>query len=83
MVMKELLFSIISGIVLGTLLTAAGGAALDFFMVRQLGMSCKYFYPDVIIKILSAYVLLLGLLQLPIRYALFRISTVDAIDDDL
>jgi len=42
-----------------------------------------YFYPKMVAEIVCSYVLILGLLQIPIRAALYKIRTIDAMDDDL
>ena len=83
LVMRELLFVFGIALVIGIGLAAAAVVAIDFFMLTPQGMKCKYFYPDAIVEILCAYVLLVGALQIPIRYALHRIRTIDAMDDDL
>ena len=83
LVMRELLFVFGIALVIGIGLAAAAVVAIDFFMLTPQGLKCKYFYPDAIVEILCAYVLLVGALQIPIRYALHRIRTIDAMDDDL
>ena len=81
--MGELLFTFIGAILAGTVITTAMVFLLDALMMSQKGMMCQYFYPDKILEILCAFVLFFGLLQLPIRYALYKIRTIDAMEDDL
>lgn len=82
-IMGELLFTFIVAILAGTVITTAMVFILDALMMSQKGMICQYFYPDKILEILCAFVLFFGLLQLPIRYALYKIRTIDAMEDDL
>jgi len=81
--MGELLFTFAAAIVAGIILTTAMVFALDAMMMKPRGIMCQYFYPDKIAEILCAFVLFFGLLQLPIRYALYKIRTIDAMEDDL
>ena len=82
-IMGELLFTFIGAILAGTIITTAMVFILDALMMSPKGMMCQYFYPDKILEILCAFVLFFGLLQLPIRYALYKIRTIDAMEDDL
>ena len=82
-IMGELLFTFIVAILAGTVITTAMVFVLDALMMSPKGMMCQYFYPDKILEILCAFVLFFGLLQLPIRYALYKIRTIDAMEDDL
>lgn len=82
-IMGELLFTFIVAILAGTVITTAMLFILDALMMSPKGMMCYYFYPDKILEILCAFVLFFGLLQLPIRYALYKIRTIDAMEDDL
>jgi len=82
-IMGELLFTFAAAIVAGIILTTAMVFALDAMMMKPRGIMCQYFYPDKIAEILCAFVLFFGLLQLPVRYALYKIRTIDAMEDDL
>ena len=82
-IMGELLFTFFVAILAGTVITTAMVFILDALMMKPKGIMCQYFYPDKILEILCAFVLFFGLLQLPIRYALYKIRTIDAMEDDL
>lgn len=82
-IMKELLFTFATALLIGGILIIAGMVFLDFVLIKPQGIRCGYFYPGCIGEILCSYVLLLGILQIPVRYALYKIRTVDAIEDDL
>lgn len=83
LVMRELGITFFISFAIGVVLTAISVVVIDFVMIEAQGMKCRYFYPSTVGEILSAYILLIGALQIPIRYALNRIKTVDAMDDDL
>ena len=82
-IMRELLFTICLAIGIGIVLTAVGAFGVDKLLLSSKGLKAKYFYPDTLGEILCTYVLLVGLLQIPVRFALHKIKTVDAIEDDL
>ena len=82
-IMRELLFTVCLAIVVGIVLTAVGALGIDMLLFSSKGVKCRYFYPGTIGEILCTYVLLIGVLQLPVRLALHKIKTIDAIDDDL
>ncbi|MBE6858180.1 MAG: ABC transporter permease [Ruminococcus sp.] len=82
-IMGELLFTFITAIVIGLIITGAMVFSLDMIMMKPKGISCQYFYPDKIAEILCAFVLFFGMLQIPIRYALYKIRTIDAMEDDM
>ncbi len=82
-IIRELLFTFAAALLLGGVLIAASVVILDYTMVKPQGLRCRYFYPETLGEILCSYVLLLGILQLPVRYALYRIRTIDAMEDDL
>lgn len=81
--MRELLFTICLAIGIGIVLTAVGAFGVDKLLLSSKGLKAKYFYTDTLGEILCTYVLLVGLLQIPVRFALHKIKTVDAIEDDL
>lgn len=82
-VMRELLFTFLASVLIGGVLSAILVFILDYGMLRLLGLMCQYFYPENIFKILVVFALILGILQVPIRFELYKIKTIDAIDDDL
>ncbi len=82
-IMKEILFTFITALLSGAVLIIISVTVLKLLMIDPYGLKCNVFDLESIVKILCAYVLLIGVLQIPIYYALFRIRTVDAIEDDL
>lgn len=82
-ILRELLLTFVTAIAIGSLIIAVSVFVLDYNMIRPMGIKCRYFYPKAIGEILCSYILLFGILQIPIMYALYRIRTIDAMDDDL
>lgn len=82
-IMRELLFTFGVAIIIGIILVSGAVVLTDYIMLKPAGIKCRYFYPNTLGEVLSSFVLLLGMLQLPVRYALHRIKTIDAMDDDL
>lgn len=82
-ILRELLFTFVTALLLGAVLIGLSEIILYFVMIEPAGLKCRFFYPEVLFEILCTYVLLLGFLQIPVRLALWKIRTVDAMEDDL
>lgn len=82
-ILRELLFTFVSAVVIGAVIIVASELILDGVMIRPRGLKCRYFNPQALGEILSSYVLIFGILQIPVRYALYKVRTIDAIEDDL
>lgn len=82
-IMRELLFTFGFAIVLGIVIILVSEIAIDYAIIRPLGLMCRYFDPECFAQIFCSFVLILGILQIPIHFAMHRIRTIDAIEDDL
>lgn len=82
-IMKELLFTFGAALLTGAIIISASVVILNYAILEPQGLKCRFFYPETIAEILCTYALLLGILQIPVRYALYRIRTVDAMEDEL
>ncbi|MBP3609759.1 MAG: hypothetical protein J6J42_05420 [Lachnospiraceae bacterium] len=82
-ILRELLFTFVTALLLGTVIIGISEFLLYLLMIAPAGLKCRFFSPQAVFEILSSYVLLFGLLQLPVRTALWKIRTIDAIEDDL
>ena len=82
-IVRELLFTFGAALVIGGAVTALSVVLLDHLIIREQGLRCRYFYPQTLWEMICSYVMILGILQIPLRYALYKIRTIDAIDDDL
>lgn len=82
-IMRELLFTFITALAAGAVLIGASLLLLNMLMIEPNGLKCQFFDLASLGKVLCAYVFLIGILQIPISYALVKVRTVDAIEDDL
>lgn len=82
-ILRELLFTFVAAVVIGGVIIVVAELALDWTMIRPRGLKCRYFNPQALGEILCSYVLIFGILQIPVRYALYKVRTIDAIEDDL
>lgn len=82
-ILRELLFTFVVAVVIGGVIIVAAEFALDGILIRPRGLKCRYFNPQALGEILCSYVLIFGILQIPVRYALYKVRTIDAIEDDL
>ena len=82
-ILRELLFTFVAALLAGAVLIGISEVILYFTIVEPSGLKCRFFYPDVLFEILCTYVLLFAFLQLPVRIALWKIRTIDAMEDDL
>lgn len=82
-ILRELLFTFVAAVVIGGVIIAVSELAFDWTMIRPRGLKCRYFNLQALGEILCSYVLIFGILQIPVRYALYKVRTIDAIEDDL
>ena len=82
-ILREMLFYFVVAVVVGTVLTIIGMVAADALLIAPMGLACKYLDVSVMGEIVCGYAVVFALLQLPIRFALHKIRTVDAMEEDL
>ncbi|MBR2407853.1 MAG: hypothetical protein IKB07_02740 [Lachnospiraceae bacterium] len=82
-ILREMLFYVTVAVVAGTVVTIIGMVVLDALLIAPMGLACKYLDFSVMGEIVCGYAVVFALLQLPIRLALHKIRTVDAMEEDL
>lgn len=82
-ILRELLYTFVAALTIGGVLILGGEVLLDAVMIQPSGLKCRYFAPSTLGEILCTYVLIFGILQIPVRYALYKIRTVDALEEDM
>ncbi len=82
-ILRELGFTFVVSLVAGALITAISMVVVDAIMIAPYGLKCRYFDVDAILQILCNFAFFFATLLIPVRYALGRIKTVDAMEDDL
>jgi len=56
---------------------------VDALLISPMGLACRYVDVSAMGEIVCGYAVVFALLQLPIRFALHKIRTVDAMEEDL
>ncbi len=82
-ILREMIFTFISSLFIAVVISLAAMKILDLVVIQNMGLKCTYFMKETLIQILSAFVVLFGLLQIPVRIEIYHIKTIDAIDDDM
>lgn len=81
MIMREILIIFGTGIVLGSVVTVIIMNVFGHFIMEPLGLVYKYFYPEHLLRILAAFVAIIGLLQMPVAVTVGNIKTIDMIEE--
>ncbi len=81
MIMRELLIIFGISIILGSIITVIIMILLGEFMLENMGLIYKYFYPQHLLRILAAFVAIVGILQIPILVTINNIRTIDMIEE--
>lgn len=82
-ILRELLFSFGTAILSGGIMIVISMLLLNEVMVKPMGLMCRFFSTETVAEIFCSYIFLFGLLQLPVMYALNKIRTIDAMEEDL
>ncbi|MDE6635896.1 MAG: hypothetical protein K2K09_04740 [Lachnospiraceae bacterium] len=81
MIMREILIIFGISIILGLAVTVIIMINLGNFMLEPMGLIYRYFYPEHLLRILSAFVAIIGLLQIPVSVTINNIKTIDMIEE--
>lgn len=81
MIMREILIIFGISILLGSLVTVIIMIQFGNFILEPMGLIYKYFYPEHLLRILAAFVAIVGLLQIPISVTINNIKTIDRIEE--
>ncbi len=81
MIMREMLFIFLSGGLIGMALGLGGGWILYKLLIEAKGLYSRILMPEVIFKIAAAYVMIMGILQIPVVLGINKVKTIDAIED--
>ncbi len=82
-ILREMLFVFVTALLTAVVVSIILMKLLDIFLITELGLTCLYFISETLIEILCAYIALFGILQIPVRFEIYKIKTIDAIDDDM
>lgn len=81
MIMREMLLIFGISIILGSVVTVVIMITFANFMLEPMGLIYKYFDLEHLIRILAAFVAIVGLLQIPISVTINNIKTIDRIEE--
>ena len=81
MIMREILIIFGISIILGGIVTVIIMIYFADFILEPMGLIYKYFYPEHLLRILAAFVAIVGLLQIPISITINNIKTIDRIEE--
>lgn len=81
MIMREIFIIFGISIILGLAVTVIIMSCLGNFMLEPMGLMYKYFYPEHLLRILAAFVAIVGFLQIPISVTINNIKTIDMIEE--
>lgn len=81
MIMREIFIIFGISIVLGSVMTIIIMFLLGDFVLDNLGLIYRYFYPVHLLRILAAFVVIVGLLQIPVSLTVNNIKTIDLIEE--
>ena len=81
MIMREMGIIFGVGILLGAIFSVIGMAVMDATLVHPQGLHSAWWYPEQVAASLTAYLVIIGLLQIPIMITVHNIKTVDLMED--
>ena len=81
MIMREMFMIFGAGVILGLLAGLGGGCILHKLVIEAKGLISRIVMPEQIFRILATYVLIMGILQIPIIYNINAVKTIDAIEE--
>lgn len=81
MMMREIGIIFGSSILLGAVITIIIMPVMGHIMLDNLGLVYKYFYPKHLLKIIAAFMAIVGFLQIPIIFTINNIKTIDLIEE--
>ena len=81
MIMREIVLIFGISIILGGIVTVIIMIYLGNFVLEPMGLIYKYFYPEHLLRILAAFVAIVGALQIPISVTINNIKTIDMIEE--
>lgn len=80
MMIREMLIIFGVSAVTGMILSLAGGYAMQRLVIEPKGLIGHVFYAGHMIKILSTFIFMMGILQIPALACISRIRTIDAVE---
>ena len=77
-ILREMLFVFVTALLTAAVVSIILMKLLDIFLITELGLTCLYFIPETLIEILCAYIALFGILQIPVRFEIYKMKSPPA-----
>lgn len=81
MMMKEIGLIFGLSILIGSVVTVGIMLFLGRFVLDNLGLLYHYFYPEQLLRIMAAFLAVVGFLQMPVIVTIYNIKTIDRIEE--
>ena len=81
MIMREMIILFLSGIVLGVITSLGMMKLLDMTVMEPRGLVSAWFMKDQLGRILGAFAVIVGILQIPVMLSVHKIKTIDLMED--
>ena len=81
MMMREVGIIFGSSLIFGAVITIVIMVLLGNLLLDNLGLVYKYFYPEHLVRILAAFMAIVGFLQIPVIFTINSIKTIDLIEE--
>lgn len=81
MMMRELFLIFGISMVIGMVLTILAMIGLGEFLLKPLGLTYQFYYPEQILTIVAVFAAIVGVLQMPVWVTLYKIKTIDRIEE--
>ncbi len=81
MLMREMGIMFLAGIVLGVVFSIALMGAMNAILIVPKGLAVKWFMKDQVLRILGAFAVIVGALQIPAMISINSIKTIDLMED--
>ena len=81
MLMREMGIMFLAGIVLGVVFSIALMGVMNALLIVPKGLTVKWFMKDQVLRILGAFAVIVGALQIPAMISINSIKTIDLMED--
>ncbi len=81
MILREMAIMFCTGILLGAVVTVGTLFLMDAVVIEPKGLVADWFMKEHLLRILGAFACIIGVLQIPVIATVYKIKTIDLIDD--
>ncbi|MCI8306465.1 MAG: ABC transporter permease [Lachnospiraceae bacterium] len=81
MIMREIFIIFGISLAVGAVVTCLIMLLMDKFVIGGMGLVSRYFSPEHLLRIIAAFAVIIGILQIPISVTINNIKTIDRMDE--